>query len=74
MGALALYYVSVQLYVSATFSPGRNPGILSVGGWAGLRAGLDGFGEEIIAFLSGIRPRTVQPVGICITVNDLVNL
>ena len=45
----AILRVSVQLYAPATLSAGGNPGTLSVGGWAGLRDSLEGFGEEKIA-------------------------
>ena len=45
---------------SGRFTPVERPGTHCIGGWVGLRAGLDGCGKS--RPLLGFDPRTVQPV------------
>ena len=54
--------VSGQRHVPAALTPGKNTGTHFTGGWVGLRAGLDGCGEEKISCPTRFEPRTVQPV------------
>ena len=50
-----------QRHAPAALSPGKRPGTHRIGGWVGLRAGLDGCGKSR-PHPTGIRSRTVQPV------------
>ena len=51
--------VGVQRHAPAALHPGKRHGTPFIGGWVGLRAGLDGCGKPRP---NGIRSRTVQPV------------
>jgi hypothetical protein len=49
-----------QRYGPAALSSGKRPGIHFIGGWVGLKTGLDGCRK--IDLQPGFDPRTVQPV------------
>jgi len=58
---LALDGVGGQRHAPAALPPGKRPGTHCIGGWMGLRAGLDGCGKSRPP-TPGFNPRTVQPV------------
>ena len=53
--------VSGQHHAPAALTPEENPGTYWVGGWMGIRAGLDVCEKRKSPVPNGLEPRTVQP-------------
>jgi len=60
-----------QLHAPAASYPRERPGTHFIGGWVGLRAGLDTCGKSRPP--PGFDPRTVQPVGSRYPAHNLTN-